>query len=254
MDYDNAIANSLAASADVQSASAALLKAEVELTYTQINAPVAGMVGKAFFREGSLISPGPDNLLANLYVIDPIWVNFSVSDNDLLKARRELCEKRIIFPPRDQFSIEITLADGSVMPSEGVIDFLSPAIEQTTATMLVRTILRNPKGLLLPGLFVKATVKGAIRPHAILIPQEAVMMGQNGTFVFVISESGTAELRPVETGDWYGDYWIINAGLKAGDIVIGKGVSRVLNHTKVKVETWLPSLPVIEEKKKQLCE
>ncbi|MBM3201277.1 MAG: efflux RND transporter periplasmic adaptor subunit [Chlamydiae bacterium] len=254
MDYDNAIANSLAASADVQLSQASVMKAEVELSYTQINAPVAGMVGKAVFREGALISPGPNSLLANLYVIDPIWVNFSVSDNDLLKARRETCQKRLVFPPRDEFIIEITLADGTVMPSKGSIDFLSPAIEQNTGTMLVRAVLPNPEGILRPGLFVKATVKGAMRPNAILVPQEAVMMGQNGIFVFVISEDGLATLRPVEVGDWYGNYWIINNGLNPGDIVIGKGVSRVMNHSKVKVNSWLEPVPVIEETQKTICE
>lgn len=253
-DFDDAIANELAAVADVMTASAAVEKAEVELSYTEITAPVAGMVGKAVFREGALISPGPDSLLAYLYVIDPIWVNFSVSDNDILKAQRQICGKRLIFPANHEFEIEIILADGTVMPYKGFIDFLSPAIEQNTGTMLVRSVVPNPKGTLRPGLFVKAVVKGAIRPDALLVPQQAVMMGQNGTFVFVIGKDGTAEIRPVQTGDWYYDYWIIDSGLEPGDVVIGKGVSRVMNHAKVKIDQWLPPLPQIEERKVKACE
>lgn len=253
-DYDNAIANELAAAADVSTAAAAVAKAEVELSYTEILAPVSGMVGKAIFREGALISPGPDSLLAYLYVIDPIWVNFSVSDGDLLKARRELCAKQLIFPKDNHFEIQIVFSDGTIMPATGEIDFLSPSLQQNTGTMLVRSIVPNPNAWLRPGLFVKAIVKGAIRPDAILVPQEAVMMGQNGTFVFVISQDGTAEVRPVETGDWYHDYWIITSGLEPEDIVIGKGVARVANHSKVVVDNWMPTLPTIPAPPKGPCE
>lgn len=253
-DYDDAIAQELAAKANVLIARAAVEKAQVELSYTSIEAPVNGIASRAIYREGALISPGPSSsLLTNIYVIDPIWVNFSVSEGDVLKARREQCLDLLQFPKNDDFDIEVILADGTVMPAYGKINFLDPAFQQDTGTMLVRSTLNNPNAWLRPGQFVQVNVKGAIRPNAIIVPQSAVLMGQNGTFVYLVSKEGKAEVRPVETGDWYQDYWIINSGLHDGDIVIGKGVNRVQNQTPVVVQAWMPSAPPPVATKKQKC-
>ena len=173
-------------------------------------------------------------------MVDPIWVNFSISDNDLLKARQEKAKKQIVFPKDNQFQIEAILADGSVVPSEGFIDFTNPALQQSTGTLLIRAVLPNPNLLIYPGQFVRAVVKGAIRPNAILVPQTAIIQGASGAFVYVV-ENGKAVARPVTTGDWYKDYWIIFDGLKAGDIVITQGVNKVTNGRSVAITSLIPS-------------
>ena len=239
-DLDNALSRELAAEADVATAQADLYKAELNLGFASISSPVTGMASQAKYREGALIDPA-ENLLTTIYVVDPIWVNFSVSDNDLLKMRQEIEKKRIVFPKNHQFTVEAVLGDGTVVPSTGFIDFTNPAIQQSTGTMLIRAVLPNSPTLIYPGQFVRAIVKGAIRPNAILVPQTSVVQGKNGTFVYVV-ENGKAVMRMVTAGDWYKDYWIIYEGLKTGDVVITQGVNKVQNNSPVTINSLIPSL------------
>lgn len=232
-DYDNAIAEELTALARVESAKAELYKAEVNLSYASIKAPVTGLSSDAKFREGALIAPN-ENLLTTIYVVDPIWVNFNISDLDYLKGQKEAQQGYIKWPEDDNFSVEAILADGTIVPASGKIDFLNPAVQQSTGTFLVRSVFENKKGLLFPGQFVKVIVKGAIYPNALLVPQTAVLQGQGGMFVYVIRE-GKAMKQPVEPGEWYSDDWIIHQGLEPGDIVVTEGVNKIQNGTPVKV-------------------
>ena len=189
-----------------------------------------------------MIAPGvgDENLLTTLYVVDPIWVNFSISDNDLLQMRQYVAAKRVKLPEKSAFRIEAVLSDGVVLPAEGVIDFANPAIQQSTGTMLFRAVLPNPKIQIYPGQFVKVIVKGAVRPNAIAVPQTAVVQGAHGSFVYVVAD-GKAEERPVELGVWYKDYWIINSGLSSGDIVVAKGVNKLKRGSSLTIQTLLPS-------------
>jgi membrane fusion protein (multidrug efflux system) len=239
-DLDNAIADELAAQANVDTANANLYQAELNLSFASLTAPVTGLASQAKYREGALISPGEENLLTTIYVVDPIWVNFSVSDRELLQAKKDIKDGHLIWPANMNFQIEAILSDGTVIPSEGYIDFTNPAIQQSTGTMLMRSILPNPNLLIYPGQFVRVVVKGAIRPNAILVPQTAVVQGETNMFVYVV-DGGKARMQPVVPGDWYKDYWIINDGLKAGDIVITQGVNKIQNGSAVTVQTMLPS-------------
>lgn len=242
-DYDNAVAEEWSSKGLMQTAQAELEQAELNLGYCSILAPVKGWVTKSTFREGALISPGPNDLMTNLYVLDPIWVNFSVSEGDILKSRDERAKKQLVYPEDAKFGIEIILADGTIYPADAQINFSAPDIQQTTGTMLVRSVVKNPDAILRPGQFVNVLVKGAKRPNAIIVPQTAVSQGQNGIYVYVINEKGVAQIRMVETGDWYHDYWVITSGLKDGEIVVADGVNRVQNNMPVSVTKWVPSSP-----------
>lgn len=242
-DFDNAVAQEQSTQGSVLTQEANVAKAKLNLSFCNIKAPVKGWVSKAIFREGALISPGPNSLLANLYVLDPIWVNFSVSEGDILKARDEIRKGQLEFPKDNNFDIQILMADGTILPAQGKINFMAPNVQQTTGTMLVRSIVSNPDAWLRPGQFVSVTVKGSKRPNAIIVPQTAVAQGQKGTFVYVVNEQGLATIRIVEPGDWYKDYWVITSGLKDGEVVIADGVNRVQNNTPVKISTWMDSSP-----------
>lgn len=239
-DLDDALANELAASANVQTANADLYKTELNLGFASITSPVTGLSGQAKYREGALIAPGSENLLTTIYVVDPIWVNFSVSESDILKMKKDVQAKKLDWPKNMSFHVEATLSDGTIVPAEGYIDFANPALQQSTGTMLVRAILPNPKLLIYPGQFVRVTLKGAVRPNAIMVPQTAVQQGQKGTFVYVV-QGGKALLRPVTAGDWYKDNWIIDEGLSTGDIVIVEGVNKVENGSSVTIQHLVPS-------------
>ncbi|MBF8263525.1 MAG: Efflux transporter periplasmic adaptor subunit [Parachlamydiales bacterium] len=234
-DLDNAISNQLSAEASLQSAQADLYQAELNLSFASIEAPVSGFASQATYREGALISPGERGLLTTLYVVDPIWVNFSVADRDRLEWRNEIEKKWLKWPEKMNFKVEAILSDGTIFPTEGVIDFTNPAIEQSTGTMLFRAVFSNPNRLLFPGQFVRVILKGATHPNAIFVPQTAVIQSNQGPSVFVI-EQGKAQRKLVVLGNWFQDYWIVHEGLKEGDLVIAQGVNKVQNGSPVIIQ------------------
>lgn len=238
-DLDDAVAAELADKASVISAKANVYKAQINLGFASIHSPVTAMAGKAEFREGALISPGPNSLLTNLYVVDPIWVNFSVSQGDILLARKEERQGFLTLPKSEKdFQIEIEMPDNTILPARGQVSFTAPALQQSTGTMLVRSVVTNPDGWLKPGQFVRVIIKGAYYPDAIAVPQTALLTGQKGQFVYVLNDQNAVEVRQVTTGDWYKNEWIITAGLKEGDVVITEGVNKVQTGSCVDITKW----------------
>ena len=234
-DRDNAEAALLEAEAAVQSAKANVMDAEVNLSYTTIRSPITGLSDRAYQREGALVSPGPASLLTTVSQPDPMWVYFSVSENDMLNRRDEINKGLLIFPPKDDFGVQIVLADGTIFPEEGRVTFAAPLFSKETGTFLVRAVLGNPQDLLRPGQFVQTRLIGAARPNAIVVPQQAVMQTAKGHAVYVIKD-GKAELRNVEAGEWEGsDGWFITSGLKGGEEVVVNGTNKLREGALVKV-------------------
>ena len=240
-DRDNAEAALLAARASVQSYTGKLKDAEVNLSYTTITSPVTGLSDFATQREGALVSPGPSSLLTTISAPDPMWVYFSISENDLLKYRDQIEKRLLVFPPRDDFQVQIVLADGSIYPEKGHVTFLAPLFSKETGTFLVRAVIANPptpvspNGALRPGQFVQVQLIGATRPDAIVVPQQAVAQTAKGHSVFVIKD-GKAELRNVEVGEWEGrDGWFVSSGLKSGEEIVVNGINKVRDGVPVKV-------------------
>lgn len=225
-DLDDALSKKLAAEAAVQSAKAKITEAELRLGYTSIHSPVDGLAEESNYREGALISPGQASLLTTVSVLDPIWINFSVSEGEVLKSGEEIKEKRLEMPKDLNFEVEAVLANDFTYPMKGKVSFASPTIDQKTGTMSVRAVLPNPEGAIKPGQFLRVRILGAVRPDAILVPQRAVLQSAKGMFVYVVDDA-KAEIRFVEAGDWYGNDWIINSGLQKGDRVIIDGVNKV---------------------------
>ncbi len=226
-DLDNAIATELGAQADVDAAKARVITAELNLSYTTITSPVEGLSGQSRFREGALITPGQEGLLTTISVLDPIWVNFNVSEGDLLKVHDEEKKGLLKTPSDEKFTMVLTLSDGSIFPYTGTINFADPTLQQSTGTMTVRAVFENPQDLLRPGQFVRAKAIGAVRPNAITVPQKSVMTGSKGMFVYLVDKEGKARAQPIEAGSWYKDDWIILSGLQAGDIVIVDGINKI---------------------------
>lgn len=233
-DLDDATASLLASQASVDSAKANVDTAEINLSYTVISSPINGMAGKSNFRQGALISPGPNNLLTNVDALDPIWVYFNISDNQMLKMNKEVKNHSLVMPKDDNFEVEVVLADGSLFPGRGKVNFAAPTYDQRTGTLSLRAQLPNPNILIRPGQFVRVKVLGAIIPHAIYVPQKALLEGKNGMYLYVVRDN-KAEIQNVEVGDWYGENWIITEGLKVGDQVIVEGINKIGQGSPVKV-------------------
>jgi membrane fusion protein (multidrug efflux system) len=226
-ELDDAVGIERSARAAVLAAEGQVRTASLNLGYTTIDSPLRGLSSFAKKQEGSYLTAGEQGLLTTIYQVDPIWVNFSISENELLSYRDQIGKGRLKFPPGQNFVVEVVLADGTVFPQRGHISFAAPSFNSDTGTFLVRTELPNPKGQLRPGQFVRARVFGATRPAALRLPQRAVQDGAKGHFVWVIGADGKAKQRAVEVGDWIGDDWFISDGLKAGERVVVDGAGRV---------------------------
>ena len=233
-DLDDAIGQQQAAAAAVDSAKAEVEQAEFNLGYTVITTPVTGLSSYAQVQDGAYVSSA-NSLLTYVAEIDTIRVSFSVSENDMLRIRGEREAGRLRMPDKDEYVVEIVLADGTVFPSKGRITFANADYNAKTGTFLLRATFPNPDALLRPGQFVRVRVSGAIRPHAILVPQAAVLQGAKGHFVVVVDKDDKAEIRPVEVGPWHGNDWFIVHGLAEGDVVVTDGVVRLTPGAAVKI-------------------
>lgn len=227
-DLDNATAGVLTSEAQVQAAKAQVETARLNLGYTTIKSPLNGLSSSANFREGALITPAGQNAqLTTIVQIDPMWVNFGLGENEVLKIRAQQEAGQLNRPGLNKIQVELILADGSAYPQKGQITFVDPVINAQTGTYNIRAVVPNPKNQLSPGQFVRVQLKGAVRPNAIMVPQVAVMQGPNGKFVFVVGPDDTAQPKPIQVGDWYGDQWIVNSGLEPGDRVVVDGAVRL---------------------------
>ncbi|MGY2338753.1 efflux RND transporter periplasmic adaptor subunit [Pseudomonas sp. SDO5532_S415] len=227
MDLDNSVGEERETRAAVLAAEGVVRTAQLNLSYTTITSPLTGLSSYAKKQDGSYVTPGESGLLTSVSQMDPMYVNFSLSENETLKYRDEISAGRLKFPASSDFEVEVVLADGTVVPDRGKVNFLAPSFSQETGTFLVRAVLANPKGLLRPGQFVRALAKGATRPNAILVPQKAVLEGARSHFVWVLDAEGKPEQRVVEVGEWQGDNWFISKGLRAGERIVVDGAIRV---------------------------
>lgn len=243
-DLDNATAGVLTSEAQVQAAKAQVETARLNLGYTTIKSPLNGLSSSANFREGALITPAGKNAqLTTIVQIDPMWVNFGLGENEVLKIRAQQAAGQLNRPGLNKIQVELILADGSVYPQKGQITFVDPVINAQTGTYNVRAVVPNPDNQLSPGQFVRVQLKGAVRPNAIMVPQVAVMQGPNGKFVFVVSPDDTAQPKPIQVGDWYGDQWIVNSGLEPGDRVVVDGAVRLQPGAPVQIRPAAPPAP-----------
>lgn len=222
-DLDDAIGKEQEAEAAVLESEGRLRQAELNLGYTTIRSPVTGLSSQSKKQEGSYLSQGPESLLTYVAQLDPIWVSFSLSENEVLRNRADQAKGRLIVKNPKDMDVQIILADGTQFPHKAKIDFAEPSFSTETGTFLIRAVVKNPQGVLKPGQFVRVKPLGALRPKAIAVPQRAVQQGANGHFVWVIAKDNKAENRPVVVGDWVEQDWIISEGLKSGDQVVVDG-------------------------------
>lgn len=244
-DLDNATGAVQAAQAAVYQAEAQLKQAKLDLSYTVIKSPVSGVSGEAKIREGAYLSAGPGGDLSYVAQLDPVWVTFSVSQNQLAKGRKAVEDGRMIPADDHKYTVKVFLSDGTTYPHTGTLNFVDQTFNRETGTFLIRAELDNSESVLRPGMFVKAVMQGAKRPDALTVPQRAVQQTSTGHVVFVAGKDGKAELRPVLVGPWVGQDWVIEKGLEPDDQVITDGFMRLAPGMPVKIVTT----PVTKSKK-----
>jgi len=199
-DVDDAETAAEQARTSVQSALAAVDAAKKDYDNTFVRAEIAGRAGRAQMVLGALVS-GPSDLLTIVEQVDPIYVNFSPSDQDVLRWRQDIASKRILLPPGGNLDARAILADGSVFRDTGQVNFVDLALQPTTGTLQLRAQFRNPAHSLLPGQFVRIQFLGVRRTGAILVPQRAVQQGLSGAFVYVLGPGESSRgMSPRATG------------------------------------------------------
>jgi len=224
-DVDDAETASDQARAAVQAAQAAVDRAKKDYDDTFVRAEIAGRAGRGMLDLGARVT-GPSDLLTTVEQVDPVYVNFSPSDQEVLRWRRDIATRRLLVPAR-VLAVQVTLADGSIFPGTGQLNFIDLALQPLTGTLSLRAEFRNPQHVLLPGQFVRLRFVGLKRPNAILVPQRAVQQGLDGAFVYVVEDSNKVAARHVVATSWDQGSWLIEQGLRAGDRVVVGGVQKV---------------------------
>src|SRR5213594_19289 len=208
---------------DQAQATADQTKKDYEDTF--VRAEISGRAGRALLELGARVT-GPNDLLTTVEQVDPVYVNFSPSDQDVLRWRRDIATRRLLVPSR-VLAVQVTLEDGSIFPGTGQLNFVDLALQRLTGTLSLRAEFRNPQHVLLPGQFVPVRLLGLKRPDAILVPQRAVQRSLGGAFVYVVGDSNRVAARDVVATSWERGGWLIEQGLKAGDRVVVDGVQKV---------------------------
>ena len=220
---DEAQAKQGEARGDLQRQQATLEKAMLDLSYTEIKAPLAGRVGRAKYSVGDLVGPesGP---LAAIVAQDPVYVTFPVTQRQLLEIRRRAAAEST--DQRDVV-IRLRLADGSAYPQTGQLDFVDVRVDQGTDTVQVRAGMPNPDRLLIDGQLVTAVVETAKPEQALVIPQQALQADQAGMFVLVVDAEDKVQVRRVTIGAKLEAEVVVATGLAVGDRVIVEGAQKV---------------------------
>lgn len=211
-EYDNATSDASISQADMLQAQANIKEAELNLSYTQVTAPVSGIAGRFQFSEGALVAANT-SLLTTIVQLSPIWARFSLSASELASLGGHVNSSSVT-------DVTLILPNGSEYAQKGKLNFAANQIDPTLGTQELRATFNNDDKVLLPGQFVRARVTTGEREGVFLVPQAAVLSGDLGKFVYVVNAKNEATPTPVVVGEWLGKDWIILDGLKANDKVI----------------------------------
>jgi RND family efflux transporter MFP subunit len=232
VDLDNAKAQVKYSQASIEKAKAALAKTDLDLKFSEIRSPITGIIGKEEVTVGNLVNRD-QTLLATVSSWDPMRVVFSISEPDYLRRAERYGKDGPFRAGQPEEPFELVMADNSVFPSRGSLSFVDRALNLTTGTLNVYVNFPNPNRLLRPGLFGRIRIVLEERPNALLVPQRAVQVMQGVKSVFVVGQDDKVALRTVTLGERYKDFFIITAGLKAGDRVVVEGLQKVIPGQRV---------------------
>lgn len=241
---DDAEARVLATRASIDVARAAYEDAKLNYGYTKVTAPISGITSMEIHSEGTLISTaGENSLLTTITQVDPIYVVFSVSDNELFKLV-DMIKKGYVRNPKgtNDVKAKIELADGKIYDRDGNINFINPSVDQATGTLKLRAVFDNPRQQIIPGQFLRVSLEGLTRQKAIVLPKSAVMQGAKGSFVYIVGNDGKVASRPVVTGyTTKTGEWIIDEGLEEDETVVLDNFVKIKPGMSVNVQSAGPA-------------
>lgn len=222
---DEAAAALKQALAEVAAAKAALEKARIDLEYTRVVAPISGRIGRSAVTPGALVTANQAEALATVHQLDPIYVDVIQSSAELLQLQRKLEQGKLQRAGDNSISVQLVLEDGSIYEEEGTLAFSEVAVDPSTGSITLRAVFPNDKGLLLPGMYVRARMTQGVANDAILVPHAAVSFDPRGNaVVMVVNAENTVESRIVKTAQSVKDKWVIIDGLNPGERVIVEGL------------------------------
>jgi RND family efflux transporter MFP subunit len=221
------------AQANLQQAQASTKIAAINYGYTDVTAPFDGIVSAHLVSVGELVGASSPTQLATIVQLDPIYVNFNVNEQDVLRIRAEARRRGMTASELTQLPIEIGLQTEIGYPHKGKLDYAAPTLSQSTGTLAVRGVLPNPDRILLPGYYVRVRVPYSEQQNALLVPDVALGSDQAGRYVLVVNSENVVEQRKVQTGPLQGDLRIVESGLKADDRVVIAGLLRAIPGQKV---------------------
>jgi RND family efflux transporter MFP subunit len=221
--------------AEVASAQAQVDIAKLNLGYTEVRAPFDGLMGKHLVDPGNVVGGAKQQTaLAEIIQLNPIYVVANLSEQDVLKIRANLGQRRLTPAELAKIPVEVGLENGTDYPLRGTVQYVTPGTDPSTGTLFVRGILQNPDRTLLPGFFVRIRIpKGRVFPHALMVPDRAVQADQGGRYLLVVNKDNVVEQRYVGLGDLSGDLRLVTSGLKVDDRVVVGDLWRASPGSKV---------------------
>ncbi len=227
-DRDDMIANLRQAEADLATARAALKGATINLGYTTIAAPISGRIATSDFTEGALVTTNQTEPLTMIQQLDPMYIDLVQSSTEVMRLRQQFDSGTLKSDRSNKARVKLRMQDGSEYPLEGTLEFTGVTVSETTGAITLRAVMPNPRGQLLPGMYVRAVLEQGVSDHAILVPQRIVQRNDNGDpFVLVVDGGNKVGQRLLTTANVIGDSWLVTSGLSPGEQLIVEGTQKV---------------------------
>ena len=243
-DNDDAQASWKQAVAEIAAAKATLKSAKINLGYTRVTAPISGRIGKSSVTEGALVTAQQANNLTTIQQLDPLYVDVTQSTTELLRLKHQLATGSLATAKSGSAKVQFQLEDGSAYPHAGQLQFSDVTVDETTGMVTLRALVPNPDKLLLPGMFMRATLQQGERQDGLLVPQAAVARTpRGGATVLIVDAQNKVEQRDIQVSQSQNGNWVVESGLKAGERVIVAGLQKVGVGAQVTPTEAAPSAP-----------
>lgn len=227
-EYDDASASLKQSEEDIQYWKAMVETASINLKYTSVTAPISGRIGKSSFTEGALVTANQPSALAVIQQIDPMYLDVPQSTADIMKLRRHMEEGRLDRDVKVHNKVRIYLEDNSLYPLPGDLQFRDVSVDPTSGTVNIRVTVPNPKGVLLPGMFIRAVIEEGVNQTAIMVPQQAVFRNPKGEpYALTVDAENKVQQKMLALDRAIQDKWLVSSGVGAGERVIVEGMQKV---------------------------